>query len=121
MTKEEAIKKIKCWLTDYFPMDDADEIDEIIEAISQPHLVGHWIQEWNVDHFEQVCSECGYGEHFKSNYCPNCGADMQTKIKKDKDIEITPTTLDEDIEITSITLEKLNLDPISVCRNLKNK
>lgn len=37
---------------------------------------GRWIKEWNIDHFEQVCSECGCGEHFKSNYCPNCGRRM---------------------------------------------
>ena len=30
MTKEEALKKVKGYLTDYLPLEDADEIDEII-------------------------------------------------------------------------------------------
>jgi rubrerythrin len=36
MTREEAIKKIRGYLTDCLPMDCADEIDEIIEALEQP-------------------------------------------------------------------------------------
>ena len=35
MTKEEALKKVKGYLTDYLPLEDADEIDEIIEALEQ--------------------------------------------------------------------------------------
>ena len=35
MTKEEALKKVKGYLTDYLPLEDADEIDEIIEALMQ--------------------------------------------------------------------------------------
>lgn len=34
ITKEEALKKVKGYLTDYLPLEDADEIDEIIEALN---------------------------------------------------------------------------------------
>ena len=33
MTSEEALKKVRGYLTDYLPLEDADEIDEIIEAL----------------------------------------------------------------------------------------
>ena len=36
MTKEEALKKVRGYLTDYLPLEDADEIDEIIEALELP-------------------------------------------------------------------------------------
>lgn len=35
MTKEEALVKVKGYLTDYLSLEDADEIDEIIEALKQ--------------------------------------------------------------------------------------
>ena len=54
-----------------------EDIDRIVIL---PPKIGHWIKEWNIDHFEQVCSECGCGEHFKSNYCPNCGAKMEVEV-----------------------------------------
>ena len=47
-----------------------------LPSVTPQPKTGHWIKEWNIDHFEQVCSECGCGEHFKSNYCPNCGRRM---------------------------------------------
>lgn len=33
MRNEEALKKVRGYLTDYLPLEDADEIDEIIEAL----------------------------------------------------------------------------------------
>ena len=33
MTKKEALKKVRGYLTDYLPLEDANEIDEIIEAL----------------------------------------------------------------------------------------
>lgn len=52
------------------------------EAIPQ----GEWIRDFNMDK-APVCSECGeeawYKEYrgwvTKSNFCPNCGADMRPK------------------------------------------
>lgn len=41
MTKEEALTKIKGYLTDYLPIDDSDLINEIIEALD--------IQSTNID------------------------------------------------------------------------
>ena len=40
---------------------------------------GHWENRW-------ICSVCGYKlfDH-KTNYCPNCGANMMT-INKDDDL-----------------------------------
>ena len=35
MTKEEAISKVEGCLTDYFPMEDYGEVEEIIKALKQ--------------------------------------------------------------------------------------
>ena len=35
MTKEEAISKVEGYLTDYFPMEDYGEVEEIIKALRQ--------------------------------------------------------------------------------------
>lgn len=39
MTNEEAIKKIKAYLTDYLPQEESDETEEIIEALQQPQWI----------------------------------------------------------------------------------
>ena len=39
MTREEAIKKVKGYLTDYLPTDDYKEIEEIIEALKQESIL----------------------------------------------------------------------------------
>lgn len=36
MTREEAINKVRVYLTDYLSIDDYEEVDEIIKAIEQP-------------------------------------------------------------------------------------
>lgn len=153
LTKEEALKKVRGYLTDYLPLEDADEIDEIIEAL-EPSVTpsynsiktelksceecinreeakkliqgkiddipqnkdgtydsmfgqyvnglycaktaisymssvipqtkkGNWIKTKdecegvNFYDFSFECSKCGKEQSFKSNYCPNCGADMR--------------------------------------------
>lgn len=35
MTKEEALKRVKGYLTDYLPIEDSGELDEIMEALKQ--------------------------------------------------------------------------------------
>lgn len=43
ITKEEAINKIKGYLTDYLPIEDYEEVEEIIKALKQEPKTGHWI------------------------------------------------------------------------------
>lgn len=40
--------------------------------------------EWKLDSLGAYCSECGTHPDYSSNYCPNCGADMRKKEKKNK-------------------------------------
>ena len=35
MTRDEALKKVKGYLTDYLPKDDYDEVEEIVNALKQ--------------------------------------------------------------------------------------
>ena len=39
MTKEEALKRAKGYLTDYLPIEDSGELDEIMEALEQEPVV----------------------------------------------------------------------------------
>ena len=39
MTKEDALAKVRGCLTDYFSLDDANEIDEIIKALEQKSIL----------------------------------------------------------------------------------
>lgn len=55
MTKEEALVKVKGYLTDYFSLEDADEIDEIIEALKQ-----------------QPCEDCISREEALKVMCDKC-------------------------------------------------
>lgn len=48
-----------------------------VDAVEVVH--GHWITVEGREHLGVVCSNCHkwFGE--KTNYCPNCGADMRCK------------------------------------------
>ena len=79
MTREEALERVKGYLTDYIRMEDADEIDEIMNAIKPK--TGHWIEHphecgenWEYSMYE--CSECHHWVDDDSDYCPSCGAKM---------------------------------------------
>lgn len=40
---------------------------------------GKWEKIWRTDCMclEYVCSKCGNGEDYQTDFCPNCGADMR--------------------------------------------
>jgi hypothetical protein len=57
MTKEEALVKVRGYLTDYLPLDSADEIDEIIKALEQP---------------SRNCSSCKHSDNGKCAYTEEC-------------------------------------------------
>lgn len=55
------------------------EIDNIPTADVRPVLQGRW-QSWTQDRPPckwYSCDYCGFHALSKSNYCPNCGADMR--------------------------------------------
>ncbi len=58
----------------------AEALDMAIEALSAKRT-GKWNHPYHYGLAlpEHQCSECGYWEYAdsKSNYCPNCGADMR--------------------------------------------
>ena len=49
---------------------------QALPPIQPKAKVGHWIKVVEV-YLPYMCSECGKSEFRKSNYCPNCGAEMQ--------------------------------------------
>ena len=77
MTKEEALSKVKGLLTDLFPIEEYDKVEEIVKALEQPKT-GHWIEEFNELEGEVrfTCSRCGKYQLFGTDYCYNCGAKM---------------------------------------------
>lgn len=82
MTREEAIKILKAIrVYECYPKSASEEtkeaIDMAIEALSADRPTGEWVSNhdgtWN-------CSECGLRVfvYAKGNYCPNCGAKMES-------------------------------------------
>ena len=58
-------------------MDAGVAIDNVPSADVEPVRHGHWVADLtNPYRKHYVCSECGVGQLFISNYCPNCGAKM---------------------------------------------
>ena len=105
MTREEAINKVQGYLTDYLPIEDYKELDEIIKALEQkpctvdakPIVHAHWIegQTDNPNIHNILCSHCfeGYpskghanSQHTKKKFqwCPHCGARMDELWYKDE-------------------------------------
>lgn len=78
-SKAEVIKLIDKHTNDDGTLDD--DITCILEELPpiQPKAkVGHWIKVVE-SYLPYMCSECGKSEFRKSNYCPNCGAEMEVK------------------------------------------
>ena len=55
------------------------EIEDMSGADVRENIHGEWnLQEINEDHdYEWVCSKCKKRNDVKTNFCPNCGADMR--------------------------------------------
>jgi len=76
MTREEALSKVKGYLTDLLPSEEYDEAEEITKVLKPK--TGHWI---NIDETHSKCDRCGAvfeisSENGEANYCPHCGAKM---------------------------------------------
>ena len=56
-------------------------LSEIIEALEQEPRKGHWIRR-NAFLVPWKCSECNYESERYENYCPNCGAKMESEVDK---------------------------------------
>ncbi len=88
MTREEAIRRVKGYLTDCLPSDCYEEVEEIIKSLEQEPQTGHWIYDYTSadGHRTYHCSECGcylqpkHSEPLNSfKWCSLCGADMRGK------------------------------------------
>ena len=62
---------------------DADNCDKIIKALEQEPKAGHWSHDGSHWKNRFICSECGYKLFDEpTNYCPNCGAKMESEDKE---------------------------------------
>ena len=77
MTREEA----KDLLRELKADDEYDEaLDMAIEALDRQKGEWEYHNYSNISNKYQgyfICSVCGYHEHTKHYFCPNCGADMR--------------------------------------------
>lgn len=57
-------------------------LQQVIADLEKQRPKGRWIYKWDAERDPKrlfvriVCSECNLHTGQKSNYCPNCGADM---------------------------------------------
>lgn len=72
---DEALGTCECVLVEDIENAPTVEAEEVVH--------GRWLK---IAHYPYYCSVCdepaplGFdGEHYKSNYCPNCGADMRER------------------------------------------
>lgn len=82
MTKEEALLKVKGCLTDYFPLEDYDEVEEIMNALEQEPMIitckDCSVKQFDKSESEEVgaekyfCSVVGnYVDETPNFYCAN--------------------------------------------------
>ena len=78
MTREEAVIILDGFKNNpLFNSTHTRAFDMAISALSENK--GKWEKIWRTDCecSEYVCSKCGCGEDFLTDFCPNCGADMR--------------------------------------------
>lgn len=61
---------------------DAREFDEakqiVIEALEQEPKRGKWVQAKDIEKEYAICTNCKHHGEFYMDYCPNCGAKMES-------------------------------------------
>ena len=64
------------WTHEYGKVVKLDDIENAPTADARPNVRGEWIRkaEWLWQGYE--CSSCGYEIASRTNFCPNCGAEM---------------------------------------------
>lgn len=83
ISREAAIKEVAKWLADVFSIKSESgagtlfkKLRSIPSADVRPVVRGKWIDHQEGRWIYAKCSECGTVHDVKSNFCPNCGADM---------------------------------------------
>lgn len=83
ITKESALSCFNDWIDCYGHEHTADEMTEYlrIEELPEKDVVevrhGKWLDHQHGRWVYAQCSECGTIHDGKSNFCPECGADMR--------------------------------------------
>ena len=87
MTKEEAIEELE--FDEHFETDSKkkEAYSMAIESLKQEPKTGHWIKD--NPFIKPYCSECktsciglhGF-DYTLTNYCPNCGAKMESEVSE---------------------------------------
>lgn len=61
---------------------EAREFDEakqiVIEALEQEPKRGKWVQAKDIEKEYAICTNCKHHGEFYMDYCPNCGAKMES-------------------------------------------
>ena len=92
ISREAAIKRFNFAVLDCLGMDPTIRAGDIIKALEsipaddvRPVVRGKW-QSWEQDKPPckwYSCDYCGFHALSKSNFCPNCGADMREPPKEE--------------------------------------
>ena len=63
------------WQDLYLPI----HFKQILDDVPSVENKGKWEKIWRTDCecSEYMCSKCGCGEDYYTDFCPNCGADMR--------------------------------------------
>ena len=86
MTVKGAIAELQNLMNqDDIPFYYKGSIKKVIETIQmdcRENITGEWIYKGREPRIEQIykCSVCERYNFEKSNYCPNCGADMRGEV-----------------------------------------
>lgn len=85
MTKEQKkeflqyLENLKLIQADDYFREGFDMAISALTADVRPNIHATWEKIWRTDCecSEYVCSKCGCGEDYQTDFCPNCGADMR--------------------------------------------
>ena len=74
-------RESRLWGNNYEDWTVAKQEIKDLPSVTPKPKTGHWIDKYILrQYFQYECSECGRAS-LKSDYCPNCGADMRGEKK----------------------------------------
>lgn len=82
VNRQDVIDAIVAWTVEDRPdIEMPTDLVDRVNALPSTERKGKWIDKWHILFKEELpmCSVCNNFSIFKSDFCPNCGADMRER------------------------------------------
>ena len=92
ISRQYAIDSLKAYFSDenmteteygaYWHHKHVIDVLKKLPLVNPQPKTGHWIEKYH-EMFKYYCDKCGKGSDLMTDYCPNCGARMESEVRNE--------------------------------------